>query len=257
MIQDIWTPDVKANQLAEVVSGIAPLRSVVNVGSGVANLVLLPIEQYRRDGRIVRGLQKGAQAFTKQTTLEAIHAGAKLANGTQVILEQAEHVLGGKFSRSVAAESVVASPRSGGEEDIEGTDDEASGPDPRSRYATQPANLRQGVQGAYRSFGDNLKDAAQTILAVPMEVYEPTGEEVGSGVPAAEDETWLTHNLWQGAVRAVVRAVPLAVLKPMIGASGAVSKALLGLRNTLDPHAQQNELQDKYKPSTPPASSPH
>ncbi|BGP58606.1 autophagy-related protein 2 [Rhodotorula sphaerocarpa] len=237
LIQDIWTPDVKANQLAEVVSGIAPLRSVVNVGSGVANLVLLPIEQYRKDGRIVRGLQKGAQAFTKQTTLEAIHAGAKLANGTQVILEQAEHVLGGKFSRSVATESIVSAARSDEAEDTEGTDDELSGPDPRSRYATQPANLRQGVQGAYRSFGDNLKDAAQTILAVPMEVYEPTGEE--------------------GAVRAVVRAVPLAVLKPMIGASGAVSKALLGLRNTLDPHAQQNELQDKYKPSTPPASGPH
>lgn len=33
----------------------------------------------------------------------------------------------------------------------------------------------------------------------------------------------------------------------MIGASGAVSKALLGLRNTLDPNAQQSELEDKYK----------
>lgn len=179
-MQDIWTPDVKANQLADVVSGIAPLKSVVNVGSGVANLVLLPIEQYRRDGRIVRGLQRGAHAFAKQTTLEAIHTGAKLATGTQVILEQAEHVLGGNFARAVSAETIAAT----FSDDLDGqlSAEEASEEarlDARSRYANQPANLRQGVEGAYKSFGENLKDAAQTILAVPMEVYERSGEEVG------------------------------------------------------------------------------
>jgi len=35
----------------------------------------------------------------------------------------------------------------------------------------------------------------------------------------------------------------------MIGASGAMSKALLGLRNSLDPDAQTGELEDKYKPT--------
>ncbi|GAA5851925.1 hypothetical protein JCM8547_000101 [Rhodosporidiobolus lusitaniae] len=239
LVQDIWTPDVKAHQLADVISGIAPVRSVVSVGAGVANLVLLPIEQYRKDGRVVRGLQKGAQAFAKQTTLEAINVGAKLATGTQVILEQAEHVLGAKFSTPVSAE-VPPSPTSlagaGGSSSTGGggigaavedalSDDERL--EVRSRYANQPANVKQGVESAYKSLGENFKEAAQTILAVPMEVYERSGSE--------------------GPVRAVVRAVPIAVLKPMIGASGAVSKALLGLRNTFDPDAQQGELEDKYK----------
>lgn len=246
LVQDIWTPDVKANQLADVVSGIAPLRSVVNVGSGFANLVLLPIEQYRKDGRLVRGLQKGAQAFAKQTTLEAIHTGAKLATGTQVILEQAEHVLGGTFSRPIATETVASAV--GDDEGYAGGDGHSA--DPRSRYAAQPVNLRQGVEGAYKSFGENLKDAAQTILAVPMEVYERSGDEVRFVRPS-EDVSPVSRSVpSQGAVKAVVRAVPLAVLKPMIGASGAVSKALLGLRNTLDPHTQENELRDKYKPTT-------
>ncbi|KIM31918.1 hypothetical protein M408DRAFT_327310 [Serendipita vermifera MAFF 305830] len=49
-----------------------------------------------------------------------------------------------------------------------------------------------------------------------------------------------------GAVRAVVRAVPIAVIKPMIGASEAVRETLLGLRNTIDPGAIQ-ENEDKYK----------
>ncbi|GAA5909588.1 hypothetical protein JCM6882_003464 [Rhodosporidiobolus microsporus] len=232
LVQDIWTPDVKAHQLADVISGIAPVRSVVNVGAGVANLVLLPIEQYRKDGRVVRGLQKGAQAFAKQTALEAINVGAKLATGTQVILEQAEHVLGAKFNATVAAEAVPSSPVSArlsaggegapGEEPMSDEEREV-----RSRYADQPANVKQGVESAYRSLRENVKEGAQTILAVPMEVYERSANE--------------------GPVKAVVRAVPIAVLKPMIGASGAVSKALLGLRNTLDPDAQRGELEDKYK----------
>ena len=50
----------------------------------------------------------------------------------------------------------------------------------------------------------------------------------------------------QGPLKAVVRAVPIAVLKPMIGASEAVSKTLLGLRNSLDPEGRK-EQDDKYK----------
>ncbi|KPV72873.1 uncharacterized protein RHOBADRAFT_17652, partial [Rhodotorula graminis WP1] len=192
LVQDIWTPDVKAHQLADVISGIAPVRSVVNVGAGMANLVLLPIEQYRKDGRVVRGLHKGASAFARQTTLEAINVGAKLATGTQVILEQAEHVLGARFAAPLALETVAASSSSSsasasagaahgdGEALVvgeEGLSDEERR-EVRSRYASQPADLRQGMQSAYKSLGENFKEAAQTILAVPMEVYERSGTEV-------------------------------------------------------------------------------
>ena len=60
----------------EVISGVAPIRSVVNVGSGVADLVLLPIAQYKKDGRVIRGLQKGTTAFVQSTAIEAIKLGA-------------------------------------------------------------------------------------------------------------------------------------------------------------------------------------
>lgn len=73
-----------------------------------------------------------------------------------------------------------------------------------------------GIEAAYKSLKTNIGTAVHTVFAVPMEVYEKTGT--------------------QGTVKAVVRAVPVAVLKPMIGASEAVSKTLLGLRNTIDPN---------------------
>jgi len=219
-LNDLWTPDVKATQLAEVISGVAPIRSIVNVGSGVADLILLPIAQYKKDGRIVRGVQKGATAFVKSTATEAIKMGAKLATGTQVILEQAEGILGTQYNPPITAEPVQVSFG----DDLSSEDED--GADLISKYAQQPTDLREGVQSAYKSLQRNLSSAAQTILAVPMEVYERAGNE--------------------GPIRSVIRAVPIAVLKPMIGASEAVSKTLLGLHNTLDPNVR-HENEAKYK----------
>ncbi|KAJ3787784.1 hypothetical protein GGU10DRAFT_134981 [Lentinula aff. detonsa] len=229
LLNDLWTPDVKATQLVDVISGVAPIRSVVNVGSGIADLVLLPIAQYKKDGRIVRGVQKGTTAFVKSTATEAIKLGAKLATGTQVILEQAEGVLGPQFKYPVTTET-LQSPSFGDDLlDIGfggSSDEEENALELISKYANQPANVKEGVQSAYKSLQRNFNSAAQTILAVPMEVYERSGNE--------------------GPVRSVIRAVPIAVLKPMIGASEAVSKTLLGLHNSLDPNLRY-ENDAKYK----------
>lgn len=167
---------MKATQLVDVISGVSPIRSVVNVGSGVADLVLLPISQYKKDGRVLRGLQKGSTAFVKSTAIEAIKLGARLATGTQVILEQAENVIGGQFNDPVMAEAVSlpAGYRNLSEELDEAAEDE----EPISRYADQPANVKEGVASAYQSLRRNFNSAAQTILAVPMEVYERSGNEV-------------------------------------------------------------------------------
>ncbi len=176
LLNDLWTPDVKATQLVEVISGVAPIRSVVNVGSGVADLVLLPIAQYKKDGRVVRGLQKGTTAFVKSTATEAVKLGARLATGTQVILEQAEHVIGGQFKDSITAEALQISPSNADWDErlLDDTDPD----DLISRYADQPTNVKEGVKSAYKSLRRNLNSAAQTILAVPMEVYERSGNEV-------------------------------------------------------------------------------
>ncbi|KAF8636724.1 hypothetical protein AX17_003527 [Amanita inopinata Kibby_2008] len=223
LLNDLWTPDVKATQLVDVISGVAPIRSVVNVGSGVADLVLLPIAQYKKDGRILRGMQKGATAFFKSTALEAIKLGAKLATGTQVILEQAEDMLGGQLTEPIADEALHVI------DDVaempHGDSDDGGASDIISKYADQPTNIKEGVQSAYRSLQKNFSSAAQTILAIPMEVYERSDE---------------------GPARSVIRAVPIAVLRPMIGATEAVSKTLLGLHNTLDSNVRHDN-EAKYK----------
>jgi autophagy-related protein 2 len=251
LLNDLWTPDVKANQLADIISSIGPIRSIVNVGSGVADLVLLPIAQYKKDKRLVRGVQKGTTSFLKTTAMEAIQIGARLATGTQVILEHAEHVLGGDFkdtmtleARSPPSPSYMAS-RGPGASDNHDSDEGSDSGDPISKYAEQPVNVMEGIHSASRSIRRNLNSAAQTILAVPMEVYENSGNEVSRMYKISKGLADI-RICSQGAMRSVIRAVPIAVLRPMIGASEALSKTLFGLSNTLDPSIRrQNE--DKYK----------
>lgn len=88
-----WVPHIKNTQLIHMLSGVSPIRSMVNLGSGVADLFLLPIQQYRKDGRVIKGLQRGTQSFARSTAMEVIKLSARLASGTQVILEHADGFL--------------------------------------------------------------------------------------------------------------------------------------------------------------------
>ncbi|KAK5808879.1 ATG C terminal domain-containing protein [Linnemannia elongata] len=230
-----WLPHIRSTQVPNMVSGLTPIRSLVNLGSGIADLVLLPIEQYKRDGHIIRGLQKGGQAFTRATTLEALKIGAKLAVGTQVLLEHADEIFGSGATAAGGGghggKSVAGNRGAAGAESDDGLDPYNNNSGKRmgsrvSKYANQPADINEGMELAYKSLSKNIGTAAHTIFAVPMEVYERTGA--------------------QGSVRAVIRAVPVAVLKPMIGATEAFSKVLIGIRNSIDP-AQRLQNEDKYK----------
>ncbi|SPO35600.1 related to APG2 - required for sporulation [Pseudozyma flocculosa] len=268
---DIWTPDVKANQLADVLAGVAPIRTLVNVGAGVADLVLLPIEQYQKDRRLIRGVQRGATSFAKTTALEAVRLGARLATGTQVILEQAEHILGGRLSQPLQGEAVAPPSGAGHAGRLGGGDGSSAasgssrrrasvsssalddsgdfgslsssrhstldasdeGPDQYSRYASQPEDIREALTQAYAGLSRGLTSAAQTILAVPMEVYEDGSASGGDGSVA----------------RPVVKAVPIAVLRGARGATEAFAKTLMGVQAQLGEGESPN-AEGKYKTSS-------
>lgn len=57
-----------------------PFFGQVTVGKGVADLVLLPVEQYRRDGRVFRGLRKGTHSFLRAITIETLHTSHRVAS---------------------------------------------------------------------------------------------------------------------------------------------------------------------------------
>lgn len=210
-LNDIWMPDVKRNQLPGVLAGLAPIRSLVNVGGGVKDLVVIPMREYKKDGRVVRSIQKGATSFVKTTSNELVKLGAKLAIGTQTVLQGAEDLLVTPDTASATAED-------------NRTDEEEA--KRISLYANQPIGVVQGLRGAFRGLERDLLLARDAVVAVPGEVVE-------SGSAAA-------------AVKAVWKRAPTMILRPAIGVSKAMGQTLLGAGNSLDP-SNRRKMEDKYK----------
>jgi autophagy-related protein 2 len=208
-LNDIWMPDVKANQLPSVLAGLAPVKSLVNIGGGFKDLVVIPMREYKKDGRVVRSIQKGALAFAKTTTNELVKLGAKLAIGTQTALQNAEGFLNNPGGTPAAP---VAATQEGRLEDTSIDEDEKK---QISLYADQPLGVVQGLRGAYASLERDILLARDAIVAVPGEVMES-----GSAT---------------GAAKALWNRAPTVILRPAIGASKAVGQTLLGAGNTLDP----------------------
>jgi len=46
-------------QVHKILQGLPTIRSVVAVSSGAAKLVSLPVESYRKDRRLLKGMQRG------------------------------------------------------------------------------------------------------------------------------------------------------------------------------------------------------
>ncbi len=179
----------------------------MNVGGGFRHLVVVPMREYKKDGRIVRSISKGAAAFAKTTGTELVKLGAKVAVGVQTVLQGAEDFLG------PASESSM--------NPMEGDDSEEEKKQ-ISLYANQPVGVFQGLRGGYAGLQRDLILARDAIIAVPGEVME--------GGNAA------------GVLRAVRKHAPTVILRPAIGVARAGGQILMGATNSLDPvHLQRAE----------------
>ncbi|KAK0250817.1 autophagy- protein 2 [Friedmanniomyces endolithicus] len=230
-LNDIWMPDVKRNQLPTILAGLAPVRGLVNIGSGVRDVIAIPIREYRKDGRIVRSIQKGAMHFGKTTTSELARLGAKLAIGTQNILQGAEDLLSpssasGSGSRPGMDRRVSSADQAW--HDIETGVAEEDEHEHRaiSAYANQPVGVLSGLRSARLHLEHDLLTARDALIAVQGELLE-------SGSPGA-------------AAAAVARYAPTVILRPVIGATRAVGTTLLGVGNQID-RQNMRRMDDKYK----------
>ncbi|KAL9087796.1 MAG: hypothetical protein Q9159_003479 [Coniocarpon cinnabarinum] len=211
-LEDIWMPDITTKQLPSVLSGLNGVRTLVNVGSGVRNLVTIPVQEYRKDGRVFRGISKGALSFARTSGSELTKFGAKLAIGAQSALQ--------------GAEDFLVKPRETSDFEWEDADLQEEEKRAFSHYAAHPAGILQGVKGAAKSLERDLLMTRDVIVAISGEARESGSIE--------------------GTARAVARHAPTIILRPMIGASKAVSQTLMGATNAVDP-SNKRRIEDKYK----------
>ncbi|KAI5467194.1 hypothetical protein BGZ63DRAFT_418914 [Mariannaea sp. PMI_226] len=211
-LNDIWMPDVKANQLPGVLAGLAPVRPLVNVGSGFRHLVEVPLREYQKDGRVVRSISKGAAAFARTTGTELVKLGAKLAVGTQYALQGAEGMLTEQAHQ----------------QDVGWEDDDLDPEEKKviSLYADQPTGVISGLRGGYRSLARDVNLARDAIIAVPGEVM------------SSQSAT--------GAARAVLKHAPTIIFRPAVGVTKALGQTLMGATNSMDPQ-NRRRIEEKYK----------
>lgn len=189
-----WLEDISQNQVHKLLKGLPPIRSLVAVGSGAAKLVSLPVKNYKKDHRLLKGMQRGTIAFLRSISIEAIGLGVHLAAGAHDILLQAEYIL------TTIPPSVPWPVQSRVNTNVR---------------SNQPKDARQGIQQAYESISDGFGKSASALVQTPLKRYQ-RGAGVGSALATA------------------VQAAPVAAIAPASAAARAVHCALLGVRNSLD-----------------------
>ncbi|GAB5573149.1 autophagy-related protein 2 homolog B isoform X6 [Prionailurus iriomotensis] len=149
-----WLTDIKKNQLPGILGGVGPMHSLVQLVQGLKDLVWLPIEQYRKDGRIVRGFQRGAASFGTSTAMAALELTNRMVQTIQAAAETAYDMVS-PGTLSIEPKKIKRFPH--------------------HRLAHQPADLREGVAKAYSVVKEGLTDTAQTIYETAAREHESRG----------------------------------------------------------------------------------
>lgn len=76
------------HQLPSILGGVGGVNSFVQLFKGVRDLFMLPYDQYRKDKRIVRGLQKGLFSFSTSSTIAIL----ELTNKSLGLIEFAAQI---------------------------------------------------------------------------------------------------------------------------------------------------------------------
>ena len=187
-----WLEHVASTQAHKFASGLAPIRSVCNVGTATRALVTTPLE-FRRAGRrggAWRGAAHGAAAFVKAVSREALGLGVTVAAATNAVIGGVE-------------DAVI--PRRAPREEM-----------------PEPNNLREGVRQAATTLGRGLKKAAAAVKDGPVRVRRLGGD--GTAVMASAVRSAPT------AAVAPVAAAAEAVHRTLLGARNQFESSVDGTR---------------------------
>ena len=72
---------------------IGPMHSFLQLVQGIKDLFIMPVEQYQKDGRLMRGFQKGAHSFTSLTAMSLLDFTNKLLGVIKFAAEMAFDIM--------------------------------------------------------------------------------------------------------------------------------------------------------------------
>lgn len=217
---EMWVNDIYENQLYKIISGTAPLRGLSNIGSDIQELLAIPMNDYKTTGGIMRHLRRSTRSLLRTVTRETLHASHQIAMFVANALTEltSDDTVPAPIpphdNRNVSNNSNAMVPHDVTERRLHQY---------QQQQKHQPVGVVQGVGQGFESVSREVSAAADTVIAIPVRQYVRTGTGAGA------------------ALKSVIRAMPIAILRPVAGVAEGISYTMLGLRNIIDPGARIDE----------------
>jgi hypothetical protein len=159
----IYIPALKS-QAGTIISGATGISTLVNIGTGLSDLILLPLKARRDDGRVMLGVQKGVGSAMRRIGGEGVRIGSKIAAGGTVFFEEVDERLNGTIHSS------------------------------QSKFAEQPAGVVEGAGMAVRALRQGVAGGVVGALRGGSEAVTKVVIGVGNwgdrGRKAREEEKY-------------------------------------------------------------------
>ena len=250
-----WLADIQRHQMKNLIKGWALFNSLIQFVEGFTYLVWYPIEQYRKDGRVLCGLQRGSAAFSTCTVLATIELTNRMFQVTKNIAEffydlvtphranafhqhhylhhhhhqqqQQQQLRRASSSSTVLSLSPSSSSASAGQS-VALVDTLLSGVvnNRNIRMRRQPNDIREGLTNAYYVLYEGFNDTAANLI-----------NEISHGAE---------YKGLPGAIGGALRQLPSTALAPILHTTEATCNILSGIRNQLKPDEKRDDDQ-KWK----------
>lgn len=196
-----WVEDILETQLLKFVTNSRPFEPITEVSGAAVDMVVLPLEAFRNGESIEKALRSGAKSLSKTLMYEFFNMTSRAA----------EFVAGNA--------SLLSSSLQPSDNKMEGSG--ALRNLLPCRPLAVPRHMMDAGPHAIESLSRGFQAANYKIVIVPYREYHRTGAG--------------------GAVRSVLRGIPVAIAAPASGAAEALSFALLGARNQIRPDIRKEE----------------
>ncbi len=224
-----WLSDIQRNQMKNLIKGWGVFNSLIQFFEGFTYLIWYPIEQYKKDGRVLCGIQKGSAAFSTCTVLATIELTNRMFQATKNVAEffydlvtphraNQHHFAALGYSGTVG---VI-----GANNLLVDTFLTGVGNNRNIRLRRQPIDIREGLQNAYYVMYEGINDTAANLI-----------QEINQGAE---------HKGIPGAIGGALRQLPSTTLAPIVLTAEATCNILSGIRNQLKPDEKKDDDQ-KWK----------
>ncbi|CAF5051548.1 unnamed protein product, partial [Rotaria magnacalcarata] len=205
-----WLNDIRPT---DVIKGIVPLSSISQIVIGIKDLFYLPIDQYRRDGRVFLGIQRGASSFTTSTALALIELSSQLV--------RCAHLAALLCFELVSSSTIL------NDEPISTSSSSSSSSQAiMVRNHPPPNDIREGVTYAVNVFRQSFNTTSHQLKT--------------------EAQLGRRRKGFLGVVGSLLRQMPSVAIQPIVTTTKAAENVLVGVRNQID-RDKRNDDKEKYR----------